>query len=94
MIHHFLAIDLGASSGRAMLGRLDERLTLVLEGLDKFKEPEAPKDARATIAKEKGLEPLADLIFAQDPATDPVAAAMSYVGHEYEIENKKSKIEN
>src|SRR3954468_2752146 len=52
------------------------------------------KRTRATIAKEKGLEPLADLLFAQDPATDPLTAAETYVGREYQIENQKSKIEN
>ena len=36
------------------------------------------KRTRATIAKEQGLEPLADLIFAQDPATDPLKAAEAY----------------
>jgi naphthoate synthase len=41
------------------------------------------KRTRATIAKEKGLEPLADLIFAQDDATAPLAAAQIYVGREY-----------
>lgn len=38
------------------------------------------KRTRATIAKEKGHEPLADLLFAQDPATDPIAAAKARVG--------------
>jgi uncharacterized protein len=52
------------------------------------------KRTRATIAKEKGLEPLADLLFAQDPATNPTEAATAYVGREYQIENQKSKIEN
>jgi protein Tex len=55
------------------------------------------KRTRATIAKEKGLEPLADLIFAQDPATDPIVAAQAYVGREYVADdgkNQKSKIEN
>jgi len=55
------------------------------------------KRTRATIAKEKGLEPLADLIFAQDPATDALAAAEAYVGREYVADdgkNQKSKIEN
>ena len=41
------------------------------------------KRTRATIAKEKGLEPLADLLFAQDPASDAIAAAQAYVGREY-----------
>ncbi|HYD84662.1 MAG TPA: Tex-like N-terminal domain-containing protein, partial [Opitutus sp.] len=55
------------------------------------------KRTRATIAKEKGLEPLADLVFAQDPATDPLAAAQAYVGREYVADdgkNQKSKIES
>jgi protein Tex len=55
------------------------------------------KRTRATIAREKGLEPLADLIFAQDPATDPIGAAQAYVGREYVADdgkNQKSKIEN
>jgi uncharacterized protein len=48
------------------------------------------KRTRATIAKEKGLEPLADLIFAQDPSTDPVAAATAYVGREYVADDGKN----
>ncbi len=53
------------------------------------------KRTRATIAKEKGLEPLADLLFAQDPATDALAAAQAYVGREYVADdgkNQKSQI--
>ena len=41
------------------------------------------KRTRATIAKEKGLEPLAELVWAQDAASDPVQAASEYVGREY-----------
>ncbi|GAB1488318.1 Tex family protein [Opitutaceae bacterium] len=52
------------------------------------------KRTRATIAKELGLEPLAELLWAQDSATDPVAAAQPFVGREVEYENKKSKVEN
>ncbi|HEY0946043.1 MAG TPA: Tex family protein [Opitutaceae bacterium] len=55
------------------------------------------KRTRATIAKEKGLEPLAELIWAQDPATDVAAAAAALVGHEFTLDDGKStkgKIEN
>ncbi|HYP15901.1 MAG TPA: Tex family protein, partial [Opitutus sp.] len=55
------------------------------------------KRTRATIAKEKGLEPLADLLFAQDPATDALAAAQACVGREYVADdgkNQQSKIES
>jgi len=66
--------------------------------LEDIYQPFRPKKrTRATIAKEKGLEPLADLVFAQDPATDPAAAAAEYVGREYVADdgkNVKSKIES
>jgi len=48
------------------------------------------KRTRATIAKEKGLEPLADLLFAQDPATDVTAAATAYVGKDYVADDGKN----
>ena len=48
------------------------------------------KRTRATIAKEKGLEPLADLVFAQDPATGPAVAAQPYVGREYVADDGKN----
>ena len=37
---------------------------------------------RATIAREKGLEPLAELIDAQEPGTDPVTEAQAFVDPE------------
>jgi uncharacterized protein len=66
--------------------------------LEDLYQPFRPKKrTRATIAKEKGLEPLADLVSAQDPATDPSTAASEYVGREYTADdgkNQKSKIES
>ncbi|MFC1564356.1 Tex family protein [candidate division KSB1 bacterium] len=44
------------------------------------------KRTRATIAKEKGLEPLAEIIFEQDDATDPVKESESYIDPEKEVE--------
>lgn len=49
------------------------------------------KRTRATIAKEKGLEPLADLLWAQDPATDVTASANAYVGREYVADDGKNQ---
>jgi uncharacterized protein len=49
------------------------------------------KRTRATLAKEKGLEPLADLLWAQDAATNPVAAAQVYVGRDYTPEDGKNQ---
>lgn len=49
------------------------------------------KRTRATIAREKGLEPLAEILWAQDPATDPIAAAKEYVGREYTADDGKNQ---
>jgi protein Tex len=69
-----------------------------LNALEDIYLPFRPKKrTRATIAKEKGLEPLAELLWAQDPATDVAAAAAQYVGREYVADdgkNQKSKIES
>jgi uncharacterized protein len=50
------------------------------------------KRTRATIAREKGLAPLAELILAQDPATNAEAAAAVYAGREYVVDDKKATI--
>ncbi len=50
------------------------------------------KRTRATIAKEKGLEPLADLLFAQEAATDPLAAAQAYVGRDHTADDGKNQV--
>ncbi len=94
----------------AILASLKERnlLTPALEGaianadtLTKLEDiylPYRPKKrTRSTIAKEKGLEPLAELLWAQDPATDALAAAQAHVGREYKLDDGKNtvgKIEN
>ena len=49
------------------------------------------KRTRATIAREKGLEPLAEILWAQDVATDPVAAAKEYIGREYTADDGKNQ---
>jgi len=50
------------------------------------------KRTKATVAKEKGLEPLADLFWAQDPATNPETEAQAYAGREYEVDGNKATI--
>jgi len=47
------------------------------------------KRTRATIAKEKGLEPLSELLWAQDPTTDVAAVANALIGHEYVLDDGK-----
>ncbi|MHC4205898.1 MAG: Tex-like N-terminal domain-containing protein, partial [Planctomycetota bacterium] len=50
--------------------------------------PYRPKRrTRATIAKEKGLEPLAEVIFAQDAAVEPAAEAEAFVDEEQGVES-------
>jgi len=50
--------------------------------------PYKPKRrTRATIAREKGLEPLAELIFAQEPATNPATEAEAFVDPEKGVES-------
>jgi uncharacterized protein len=62
-----------------------------LAALEDIYLPYKPKKrTRATIAKEKGLEPLAELLWAQDAATDPVAAAQVYAGREYTPDDGKN----
>jgi uncharacterized protein len=50
------------------------------------------KKTKATVARDLGLEPLADLLWAQDPALDPQAAAAPFVGPEIEIDAKKYSV--
>jgi uncharacterized protein len=67
------------------------RAATTLTALEDIYLPFRPKKrTRATIAKEKGLEPLADLIFAQEPGTDLPAAAAAYVGREYTPDDGKN----
>ncbi|MEQ1861207.1 MAG: Tex family protein [Chthoniobacteraceae bacterium] len=50
------------------------------------------KRTRATTAKELGLEPLADLLWSQDPATDPKAAAAPFAPKSIESDGKTYSI--
>ena len=50
--------------------------------------PYRPKRrTRATVAKEKGLEPLAVLLMEQDPSVEPLEAAAAYLDAEKGVEN-------
>ena len=52
------------------------------------------KKTKATIARDLGLEPLAELLWAQDAATDPKAAALPFIGKEIEIDAKKYDVKD
>ncbi len=79
---------------RNLLNPALEQSLLAAETLTTLEDLYAPfrpkKRTRATLAKEKGLEPLATLLFAQDPATEPLAAAQAHVGFAYTPEDGKN----
>ena len=52
------------------------------------------KRTRATIAKELGLEPLSEILWAQDTATDPETLAAPYVGNSVTVDAKTSTLDN
>jgi uncharacterized protein len=52
------------------------------------------KRTKATIAKEKGLEPLAEILWVQDPSTNAESAAQEYAGREYEVDGNKAVIKD
>ncbi len=67
-------------------GALTEELASALDAavtmteLEDLYRPYRPKRrTRATVAKERGLQPLADFLYNQDASTDPVAEAKKYV---------------
>ena len=51
------------------------------------------KRTRATIAKELGLEPLSEILWAQDPSTDPEVLAAPYVGNSITVDAKTSTLD-
>jgi protein Tex len=83
----------------AILKSLDERKLLTdelktavagaetLSALEDIYQPFRPKRrTRATIAKEQGLEPLADLLFKDQNRVDPLAAATPFINAEKGVE--------
>jgi len=50
------------------------------------------KRTRATVAKEQGLEPLADILFAQQASVDPLAEAKAYVSTEKGVETVEAAL--
>lgn len=61
--------------------------------LDDIYRPFRPKRrTRATIAKEKGLDPLAELIFAQEAKEDALSLALEYVNPEKEVNSAEDAL--
>ncbi|MBQ9010742.1 MAG: RNA-binding transcriptional accessory protein [Clostridia bacterium] len=80
-------------------GKLDDTLRAKIEAattlavLEDLYLPYRPKRrTRAIIAREKGLEPLAEALLRQKPSDDPLALAGAYVDPEKEIENAEQAL--
>ena len=71
--------------------KIDSALTLAV--LEDIYLPFRPKRrTRATIAKEKGLEPLAAFIFAQEPLANPITEAAKYLDKEKGVETAEDAL--
>ncbi len=70
---------------------LDAAATLA--ALEDVYQPYRPKRrTRAMMAREKGLEPLAELLWAQDPAADPAAGAAPFVNAEAGVDSVEAAL--
>ena len=81
-------------------GKLTEELSAAIDAAATLAEvedlylPYKPKRrTRATMAKEKGLEPLADALFAMGPQVDPQALAVDYVDPEKGVETVEAALQ-
>jgi len=71
--------------------KIDSALTLAV--LEDIYLPFRPKRrTRATIAKEKGLEPLAAFIFAQEPLANPITESAKYIDKEKGVETAEDAL--
>ncbi len=81
-------------------GKLTEELAAAIDACQKLTEvedlyrPYRPKrKTRATVAKARGLEPLAELLYAQTPDLVPTIAAQNYVNLEKEVETVEDALQ-
>lgn len=72
--------------------KIDNAATLA--ELEDLYRPYKPKrKTRASVAKEKGLEPLAQAIFEQKPGVDPMALALEYIDAEKGVETVEDALQ-
>lgn len=81
-------------------GNLTEELAAAIDACTKLTEiedlyrPFRPKrKTRATVAKAKGLEPLADALALQDTSCNPIALAQNYVNQEKEVNSPEEALQ-
>lgn len=65
----------------------------LIEVEDIYRPFKPKRRTRASIAREKGLEPLAELILAQDNSTDPQKEAESFISEEKEVADAQAAIQ-
>ena len=81
-------------------GKLTEELSAAIDAAatlaeveDLYRPYKQKRRTRATIAREKGLEPLAELLFAQGPdCPDPLTEAAKYVDPEKGVETAEEAL--
>ena len=81
-------------------GKLTDELTVAIAAAETLAEVEdlyrpfkQKKKTRATVAKAKGLEPLADIIFSQEEKQDILEIAANYVSEEKEVASAEDAIQ-
>ena len=81
-------------------GKLSDELAAAIDAAatlaeveDLYRPYKQKRRTRATMAREKGLEPLADLLLAQAPdCPEPLTAAQDYVNHELGVETAEDAL--
>jgi uncharacterized protein len=82
------------------LGKITDELSAALENaatlteIEDIYRPYKPKrKTRASVAREKGLEPLAEVIFAQETAEYPIDLAADYINPEKEVNTAEEALQ-
>lgn len=80
--------------------KLTDELRQAIEAADKlqiiedlYRPYKQKRRTRATVAKEKGLEPLAEWLFALPKSGEPTEEAKTYISEEHEIETVEAALE-
>ncbi len=70
-----------------------DKATTLVEIEDIYRPFRPKRRTRASVAREKGLEPLAELIMAQAQDTDPLSAAEGFVSEEKGVESAQAAVD-
>ena len=102
-LEYLRALEARREEVRELIAAQEKLTDEINEALDKAKTlaeindiylPFRPKrKTKASVARARGLEPLADLIFAQTETEDPLVLAEAYVNPELEVETREAALE-